>query len=60
MSIKHDMETPISSLKMVINILDNQGHIDQRMMKNAENTFKRLEELLKKVEALELNKEDKQ
>lgn len=48
MNLKHEIETPISSLKMILTMLKEDGVLPERMEKNADASFERIKEILEK------------
>lgn len=51
MNLKHDIEAPIGTLKMIIAMLKEDGVLPERMEKNAEASFARIKEILEKWKA---------
>lgn len=48
MNLKHELETPVASLKMILTMLKEEGVLPERMEKNAEASFERIKEVLEK------------
>lgn len=46
MNLKHDLETPISTLKTIFALLKEDGVLSQRMEDNANRSFERIKEIL--------------
>lgn len=46
MNLKHDLETPISTLKTIFALLKEDGALPERLEKNAEASFSRIKEIL--------------
>lgn len=46
MNLKHDLETPISTLRTIFALLKEDGALPERLEKNAEASFNRIKELL--------------
>ncbi len=51
MNLKHEIEAPIGTLKMIISMLKDDGVLPERMEKNAEASFVRIKEILEKWKA---------
>jgi hypothetical protein len=48
MNLKHDLETPISTLKTIFALLKEDGALPERLEKNAEASFDRIKDILQK------------
>ena len=48
MNLKHDLETPISTLKTIFALLKEDGALPERLEKNAETSFERIKDILQK------------
>ncbi len=51
MNLKHEIETPIGTLKTIFAILKEDGVLPDRMERNAEASFARIKEILEKWKA---------
>ena len=51
MNLKHEIETPIGTLKTIFAMLKDDGVLPERMEKNAEASFSRIKEILEKWKA---------
>ena len=51
MNLKHEIETPIGTLKTIFAMLKEDGVLPERMEKNAEASFARIKEILEKWKA---------
>ena len=51
MNLKHEIETPIGTLKTIFAMLKEDGVLPDRMERNAEASFARIKEILEKWKA---------
>ncbi len=55
MNLKHDLETPISTLKTILALLKRDGVLPERFEKNATESFARIRQILIDWESLSVN-----
>ena len=62
MNLQHEIESPISTLKMILRMLKEDGVLSERMEKNADASFERIKQIMEKWkverEKREINSED--
>lgn len=51
MNLKHNLETPLMTLKTIFSILDTNGSLNKRMKQNSDESFKRIKEIVEKIES---------
>ena len=49
MNLKHDLETPVNSLKMIFSILREEGLLNDRIEKNIKASFSRIKNILEEI-----------
>lgn len=55
MNLKHDIESPIATLKTIISLLKTDGAINDRLFENATTSFSRISKLLSNLDKPKVN-----